>query len=94
MTTIAFERNFLNVIITDFDKVLTFLPPDKFGKMYDMAYMVYSKSNQVTTYSLNEIGIMALFYIQIFKEAYPKNPTPEQQERIDAIWAAMKVSQQ
>jgi len=91
MAALVFERNFLNEVITDFDKVLTFLQPGNFGKQYSAPLIFKTSVSQVTTFTITLEVLALIRYYSEFKQQYPEDPTPEQVARLNVIRTAMNL---
>jgi hypothetical protein len=79
---------FLKTVISDFRKVFTMMPPGLMGKM--RVFNVWPAiANAVELVQVDEIGTMVYLYIKVFGGPFPHKPTPQQQEYINRIWAAM-----
>ena len=79
------DKVFLKEIISDFVRLLAFNDPGYFGKLFMQAlYESEATIDEAATLSLH--GTMAYIYIYIYKEPFPSDPTPEQQDRINKIW--------
>ncbi len=66
------------------------MTPGKFGGGVYTPMVFQSKTDQKETITLDDEGFMIYIYVKAFKEEYPKDEkTPEQIERINAIWVAL-----
>jgi hypothetical protein len=87
---LGFEITFLSTIITDFHKVITFLTPGMFGKMYSFElYRGAAESNDLVI--LDKRGTMIFIYLKVFGGPFPTNPTPLEQEYINRVWISMNL---
>ena len=83
------ECKFVIDVIDGLKKLLAYVNPGKFGQIV-LSYLVFqSKAEQTDTIKLDLDGYMIYIYKKAFKESFPKYPTPEQKERINAIWDAL-----
>jgi hypothetical protein len=91
MTDCASEKRFLKNIINDFKKLLVFNPPGYFGGALHSQEIYSAEAAASETVTLSKLGTMMLYYYLVNKEAFPENPTTEQQIRINEIWTAMNM---
>lgn len=84
----TYEKTFLREMISDFARILAFNAPGYFGELYSEKVWKGS-SGMEETVSLTLQGTIAYYYIYIYKEAYPTNPTPAQQANINKLWVEM-----
>jgi hypothetical protein len=82
------ERYFLRTMISSFSKILAFNAPGYFGEMYSQKVWK-ANSAMVEKIDLTLQGTMVYLYIYVYKEQFPKSPTPEQQQKINEVWIAM-----
>ena len=69
--------------------MLAYVNTGKFGNIV-LSYIVFeSKAEQTETIKLDLNGYVIYIYIKAFNEKFPKDPTPEQKEKINAIWDAI-----
>ena len=80
---------FLLNIVTNFMKILVFVPGEKFGSSYVSPFVYPGAAASTDEITLSIKGVAALFYAKIYKEAYPADPTPQQIIRMNIIWAGM-----
>lgn len=83
------ECKFVIDIIDSIQKLLAYVNPGKFGEMILKHIIFQSKAEQKDSIKLSPEGYMMLIYKRAFKEQFPTNPTPQQIERINAIWDAI-----
>lgn len=83
------ECKFVIEIIDSLKKLLAYVNPGKFGQMVLNFIVFQSKAEQKDSIKLDLVGYMMLIYKRAFKESFPTNPTPEQKEKINAIWDAL-----
>ena len=83
------ECVFVIEMIDSIKKLLKFVNPGKFGQLVLNFIAFQSKAEQKETIGLSDEGYVIVIYKKVFKESYPTNPTPEQKERINAIWDAI-----
>jgi hypothetical protein len=82
------EMDFLRKVTADFKKLMVFMVPGKFGRMFTTK-IFESKSSMTETVTLDATGTMMYLYIRFFGAPFPANPTAQQQENINKIWIAM-----
>jgi hypothetical protein len=88
--TAATECKFVISIVDSLQKMLAFMHPGKFGGGVYTPMVFQSITAQQETITLDDYGFMIFIYVKAFKEDFPKDdPTPEQIERINAIWDAL-----
>lgn len=76
-------------VIDSLKKLLAFVNPGKFGQMV-LNFMIFeSKAQQRETVKLDLDGYALFVYKNVFKQPFPKFPTPEQKQRMNAIWDAL-----
>lgn len=80
--------DFLKKVTSDFKKLMVFMVPGKFGRMFTTK-IFESKSSMTDTVTLDPTGTMMYLYIKYFGGPFPTNPTAEQQHIINQIWIAM-----
>jgi hypothetical protein len=69
-------------------KLLAFTAPGRYGDLYST--IIYTdKIKQEDVIKLTVDGYVIYLYKTVFKEPYPSDPTPEQIEKINAIWEAL-----
>jgi hypothetical protein len=76
-------------VIDSLKKLLAYVNPGNFGQMILNYVAFQSKAEQKETISLDLNGYVIYVYKKIFKESFPIYPTPEQKQRINAIWDAI-----
>jgi hypothetical protein len=88
--TAATECKFVISIIDSLQKMLAFMNPGKFGGGVYTPMIFQSRADQKETITLDDDGFMIYIYVKAFNESFPtEEPTPEQIERINAIWDAL-----
>jgi hypothetical protein len=75
-------------MISDFSRILAFNSPGYFGQMYSERVWK-GQSQMIETIDLSLQGTMAFYYVFIYKEPFPVDPTYDQQENINKIWVNM-----
>lgn len=83
------ECKFVIDIIDSIQKLLAYVNPGKFGEIVLNYIAFQSKTEQTETIKLTAEGYVIYVYKKAFKESFPTNPTPQQIERINAIWDAI-----
>ena len=83
------ECKFVIEIIDSLKRMLAYVNPGKFGQIVLNYIAFQSKAEQTETVSLDLNGYVIYIYKKAFKESFPSEPTPEQKERINAIWDAI-----
>ncbi len=83
------ECKFVIETIDTIKKLLLYVNPGKFGQMILNFITFQSSAQQTDTVSLDLQGYVIYIYKKAFKESFPTNPTPEQKEKINAIWDAI-----
>jgi hypothetical protein len=83
------ECKFVIEMIDTIKKLLKYVNPGKFGQIVLNFIAFQSKAEQTDTIKLDLNGYVIYIYIKAFKESFPTDPTPEQKERINAIWDAL-----
>lgn len=87
---LVFEKDFLKTIIYDFKKLLAFRDEGLYSNLhFQETYEANVRAGEV--YTLSKTGTMMYYYYLVYNERYPKEPTIEQQRRINEIWIAMKM---
>jgi hypothetical protein len=92
MSTYSFSEDlgFLKTVISDFRKVFTMMPPGLMGKM--RLFNVWpATADAVEVIEIDQIGTMVFLYIKVFGGPFPDRPTPEEQENINRVLAAMDL---
>lgn len=85
----AKECKFVIEMIDSIKKLLKYVNPGKYGQIV-LNYIAFSsKAEQTETVKLDLVGYVIYVYVKAFKETYPKDPTPTQKQRINAIWDAI-----
>ena len=69
--------------------MLAFVNPGKFGQVVLNYIAFQSKAEQKDTIKLDLDGYLIYIYKKAFNESFPTTPTPEQKEKINAIWDAI-----
>ena len=87
---LVFEKDFLKTIIYDFKKLLAFRDEGLYSDLHSQKTYAASVSG-VEKITLSKTGTMMYYYYLVYNERYPKEPTIEQQRRINEIWIAMKM---
>lgn len=85
----AKECKFVIDIVDSIQKLLAFVNPGKFGEIILNYIAFQSKVEQADIIKLDLNGYMIYIYKKAFKETFPSEPTPQQIERINAIWEAL-----
>lgn len=77
-------------IVDSISKLLAYVNPGKFGQIVLNYIAFQSKAQQKETVNLDLDGYVMYIYKKAFKQYFPKeNRTPEQIEKINAIWDAI-----
>lgn len=88
---LAFEKDFLKTMITDFKKLLVFQDEGFFGSLhFQQTYSTPVTGGEINTLSV--VGLMMYYYYKVYNEQCPTvNITPVQQQRINELWLAMDM---
>jgi hypothetical protein len=76
-------------MVTNFKQIVNFMPPGDFTMEIQAKAVFAAPATSTQTVNLSLEGTVAFIYIQVYKEAYPTNPTPTQIERINEIWVGL-----
>ncbi len=69
--------------------MLAYVNPGKFGQIVLNYISFESKTEQKEVITLDLNGYVIYVYKKAFNEMFPSDPTPEQKEKINAIWEAI-----
>jgi hypothetical protein len=80
----------MNKMIDGFQRMIAFMPDGKFAQTISSENLKFETKAEVTQkIVLDLFGSAIYLYMKVFKEPYPKNPSPLQIQKMNAIWIAI-----
>jgi len=77
---------FLNEIVGDFKKLLSFMPSGEFPATLTTNIQFEARADITENIVLSLEGTVQFLYSRIYNEVYPSRPTPKQIQQINDIW--------